>query len=163
MKRTYIIFCILTIFAAASGHAQAPQLSIFESFESRPKTGEGYVIVNQSNAIKRLVGTRIDSENAEVYNGKTYIKTQGYRIQVYSGNNQLVSKKETEDLKEKITELYPGIDTNTDFDAPWWTLYVGNYPTYEEAFTMSRELQKAFPQRKKEISIFETTIRLPMD
>jgi len=163
MKRTYIIFCILTIFAAVTGHAQSPHFSIFDSLESRPKTGQGYVIVNQSSTIKRLVGTRLDSENAEIYNGKTYIKTEGYRIKVYSDNHQLVSKKEAEDLKEKISDLYPGIDANIIFDAPWWMLYVGNYIIYEEAFAMYRELQKAFPQMKKEMNIVETTIRLPMD
>lgn len=144
-------------------NAQAPQYSIFEALERQPKAGEGGVIIHQSDAIKRLVGTRIDSDNIDVVSGKSYLKTMGYRIQVYSGNNQRVSKEETQNLKTKIEELYPGIETYPIFVAPFWKLHVGNYLTYEEASIMLRELRKSFPQRKNEIFILEDEIRLPMD
>ncbi|MDR2917129.1 MAG: SPOR domain-containing protein [Tannerella sp.] len=166
MKRS-LIFAVLTFIITTGGHstifAQSPQFSIFDSFEKQPNSGEGIVVVHQSDALKRLVGTRIDSENIDVVNGKTYLVTKGYRIQVYSGNNQRTSKDEAFSLQSKIKELYSGIDAYVTYNAPFWKLHVGNYRSFEEASFMLRELRNKFPQKKNEIYIIEDDIRLPLD
>ena len=151
--------CLVVI----GGYAQSPQYSIFDALEKRPKPGGGGVIVHQSENVKRLVGTRIDSENVDLTSGKTYIKTMGYRIQVYSGNNQRTSKEEATSLQKKIKELFPGNEPYLDFIAPFWKLSVGDFPTFEEASIIKRDLHKAFPQRKNEIYIIESEIRLPLE
>ena len=151
--------CLVVI----GGYAQSPQYSIFDALEKRPKPGEGGVIVHQSEGIKRLVGTRIDSDNVDMASGKTYIKTMGYRIQVYSGNNQRTSKEEASSLQKKIKELSPGNETYIEFIAPFWKLSVGDFPTFEEASIIKRDLHKAFPQRKNEIYIIVSEIRLPLE
>ncbi|MDR0575506.1 MAG: SPOR domain-containing protein [Tannerella sp.] len=166
MKRS-ILFTVLTFITAICGCgvicAQSPQFSIFDSFEKYPKSGEGMVVIHQPDALKRLVGTRIDSENIDVLNGKTYLVTKGYRIQVYSGNNHRTSKDEAFSLQSKIKELYAGIDTYVTYNAPFWKLHIGNYRSFEEASFMLRELRGAFPQKKNEIYIIEDDIRLPLD
>jgi hypothetical protein len=143
--------------------AQSPYFSIFDSFEKTPRPGEGKVIVHQPETVKMLVGTRIDSENIDVFNGKTYLKTAGYRLQVYSGNNQRTSKAEATSLQVKIKELYPDIDTYVDFYAPFWKLQVGNFRSYEEATLMLRDLRGTFPKVKNEIYVIEEEIRLPLE
>jgi len=144
-------------------YAQSPQYSIFESLEVRQKSGEGVVVVHQPDGIRRLVGTRIDSEKLNILNGKTYITTRGYRIQVYSGNNQRTSRGEATALQERIKGLFPYMEADTRFDAPFWKLHVGNFLTFEEASIMKRELLTAFPQKKNEIFIFEDNIRVLLD
>ena len=154
-------FCVL--------NAQSPQYSIFDALERQSNSKEGVVVIHQSDAVKRLVGTRIDSENIDVVNGKTYITTKGYRIQVYSGNiqvasgNNLTSRAETENLKTKIKEHFPDTEPYIIYEAPFWKLHVGDYLTYEEASIMLRELRKTFPQRRNEINIFESNINLLLD
>ena len=86
----------------------------------------------------------------------------GYRIQVYSGN-QRTSKEEIATLEKKINELYPDIKAYRDYDAPFWKLYIGDFPIFEEASIIKRELHKAFPQRKNEIYSIESEIRLPLE
>ena len=160
MKQS-IIFTILTFLSAIAMNAQSPQFSIFDSFEQRPKTGEGTVVVHQSEPVKQMVGTRIDNDNIIVTDGKTYLKTRGYRIQAYSGN-QRTSRADADELATRIKEFFPKLDTYTKYSAPFWRLHVGNYLTYEEAFIMNLELQKTFPQRKNEIFILEDDIQLPL-
>jgi hypothetical protein len=142
---------------------QIPQFSIFDSFERRAKPGEGTVVVHQSEAIKRMIGARIDSENIDISNGKTYLITKGYRVQVYSGNNQRVSRKEAEELQKKIKESYPDIDTYVTYHAPFWKLLAGNYRSFEEAWVLLRDLRKTFPKKKNELDIIEDDIRLLLD
>ena len=158
-----ILMAVIFLLTAIAGYAQSPQYSIFDALEQQPKQGEGTVIIHQSNAIKRLVGTRIDSENIDVINGKSFLNTPGYRIHVYNGYIQRTSKTDVENLAKTLKERYPDLDTYTDFDAPVWKLRVGNFLTFEEASIMLRELRKAFPQQRNEIYIIEVNIRLPLD
>ena len=165
MKRI-IFFTVFTLIIAGGYniiHAQSPHFSIFDSFEAPSKTGEGVVIINQSEAVRRLVGTRIDNENVVAQNGKTFLRLQGYRIHVYSGNNPRKSKEEAAEFQTKIKELFHGIDTYVRYYAPFWKLHIGNFLTFEEAWLSCRELHKSFPQIKNEIYIIEDEIRLPLD
>lgn len=150
-----------------SGHllsyAQSPYFSIFDSFERASKPEAGVVVIHQPEALKLLVGTRIDSENIDVINGKTYLITEGYRVQVYSGNNQRTSKGEAMEKQKKIKELYPDIRTYLTYNAPFWKLHVGDFRSYEEASHMLRSLREAFPQTGNEIYIIEDKIRLLLD
>ena len=158
-----IFFFVFIFLVTIIGYAQSPHLSIFDKLENRSKTGEGHVIIDQSDAIKRLVGTRTDSDNAEVINGKPHIVTQGFNIKVFYDNNQRTSKQKAEELKATIMDLYPGIETSLTVDGPIWKLHVGSYLTIEEATIMRRELQKTFPELEKEIEVYQTTIRIPMN
>jgi hypothetical protein len=143
--------------------AQSPYFSILDSFEKPSKPGAGVVIIHQSELLKQLIGTRIDSKNIDVINGKTYLITEGYRIQVYSGNNQRTSKGEAMDKQKKITELFPDIRTYVIYNAPFWKLHVGDFRSYEEASHILHSLREVFPQAKNEIYIIEDEIRLPLD
>jgi len=162
MKRLTI--CIL-LFAGCylTGGSQTPLFSIFDAFEREPLPGEGKVIVHQSDSLRQLVGTKIDSENIDVVNGKAYLKTTGYMVQAYSGNNQRKSKDEAFALQTKIKNLYSDTETYVKFDSPFWKLYVGNYRSFEEASQMLRALRLQFPQIKNEIYVVEGEIRLALD
>jgi len=166
MKRI-ISFTILTfVIMAGVGNtllAQSPNFSIFDSFDRSPQAGEGAVIVHQPEALKHLIGTRIDSDNIDILNGKTFLITQGYRVQVYSGNNQRTSRDEAQAIQESIKELHTDISTYLTYNAPFWKLHVGNYRSFEEASYMLRNLREAFPRIRNEIYIIEDDILLPLD
>jgi len=165
MKKSVFVAVITMLFALTGHHAvtsQSPQNSIFESL-SNPKSGEGIIVVHQSEAMKRLVGTHMDSVNMNSLNGKTYISTRGYRIQVYSGNNQRTSKDEATSLQEEIKELYPDLESDIKFFSPVWKLFVGNFLTHQQAWSICRELRSAYPQMKNEIYVIEDDILLRMD
>jgi hypothetical protein len=166
MKHRYPSFLLLSV-AMLCGHAvlhaQSPYFSIFDSLERPSNAAKGVVIIHQSESVKQLVGTRIDSENIDIINGKTFLITKGYRIQVYSGNNQRVSKDEAMEKQKKIKELYPDIRTYVIYNAPFWKLHVGDCRSYEEAANILRSLREVFPQHRNEIYIIEDDIRLPLD
>ena len=167
MKRN--LFHILVLLTVTMGssintlYAQSPFFSIFDALEQSPKRGQGRVVIHQSDSIRKLVGTRIDNDNIEVINGKTYYITHGYRIKAYAGNNQRTSRKEATDMQTKIKNLYPKIGTYIALVAPFWELYIGDFTSVEEASYTLRELHKAFPAIKNEIYIIDADIRLPLD
>jgi hypothetical protein len=167
MKRvSFHKFLLIAIILFGSGlsKAQNPYFSIFDVFEKIPEKGEGTVIIHQSESLKSLVGTRIDSgNNVEVVNGKTYLITRGYRVQVYSGNDQRKSKDQAFHMQDQLKKTYPNIQTYVTYNAPFWKLHVGNYRSFEEASAMLRTLKQDFPNIKNEIYIIEDDIRLSLD
>ena len=166
MKRGAIFVFLSMMFALLGGAgeilAQSPS-SIFDAFESSSGRGTGVVVVHQSEALRNLVGTRLNSGNIDVVNGKTFLKTRGYRIQAYSGNNQRTSKDEAFSKQAEIRNRYPEVETYVNYYAPFWKLLVGNYRSFEEASQMLRTLKADFPAIKNEIRIIEDDIRLQLD
>jgi hypothetical protein len=160
----FLLITLIWVYGYGVIHAQQfPYFSIFDLFEKTPGKGEGKVIIHQPESLKTLVGTRIDSNNIDLENGKTYLITRGYRVQVYSGNEQRKSKNHASQLQEQLKKMYPDIQTYVKYDAPFWKLRVGNYCSFEEASQMLRTLRQDFPQIKNEIYIIEDDIRLALD
>lgn len=77
------------------------------------------------------------------------IEMQGWRVQIYSSNNQLVAKQEAEALKKQLeSELTEPI--YMDFIQPFWKVRIGNFRTVEEARTYRDLLVQQFPELQAE-------------
>jgi len=77
------------------------------------------------------------------------IETSGWRVQIYSSNNQLVAKQEAENLKERLEKEITE-PVYVDFIQPFWKVRVGNFLTIEEAKMYRELLVKQFPELQTE-------------
>ena len=102
-------------------------------------------------------------EVVETTDSLTFLKVQGYRTQVFSGNNQRVSKDEAFRKEKEIKELFPEIPTYVTYNAPFWKLRVGDFRSHEEAYHMMRLLMGAFPKYGKEMYIVREEIKIPLN
>ena len=154
MKQCLLIFLLLYcnsgIFA---------QNSIFDELSLR-EPGKGTVTIHQSDAIRTLVGQRSFMDKIEIIGDKSYIVMPGYRILVFSGNDQRKSKAEAEEKQSQIKSRFSELSTQIDFTAPFWRLRVGDFLSYEEAFSTMNKLVAAFPAFKKEIQIQKEEVRI---
>lgn len=167
MKR---ISCILLLFMLLTGASvlsaqttsEESVASIFDALQA-PGSGKGEVIINQPSALRDLVGVRLHGENVEKTDSTTYLKIQGFRTQVFSGNDQRKSKDEVYKKEKEIKELFPDVPTYVTYTAPFWKLRIGDYRSHEEAFHMQRQLMSAFPSYGKEMYIVREEVRIPLD
>lgn len=136
--------------------------TIFDALR-RPAPGKGTVEVKQSDAIARMVGERMRGANVETTDSLTYLKVQGFRTQVFSGNNQRASKDEAFNKEKEIKELFPDVPTYVTYNAPFWKLRVGDFRSHEEAYHMMRLLMEAFPAFGKEMYIVREEIKIPLN
>ena len=120
------------------------------------------VNVNQPDAIRNLVGVSMQGENVVITDEESYLKMQGFRTQVFSGNNQRSSKEEAFQKEKEIKKIYPNLPTYVTYTAPLWKLRVGDYRTHEEAYATMRELMKKFPSFGKEMYIVKEEIHIPL-
>ena len=152
---------ILIFFLLCSGCSILAQTSIFDALAVKEQ-GKGTVVIRQSAAISSLVGSHSIEERIETDGDRSYLLMQGYRIQVFTDNNQRTARNEAETKKLQIEELF-NVTAYVKYNAPFWRLYVGDYITYEEAFSMMCKITEAFPAYKKEIQIKEEEIRIPFN
>lgn len=128
------ILIIITLVLASSMQAQ----DILSELR-KDVPGEGKVTINQSPAVAALVGSKTPTSSTD---GKT-IKTAGYRIQLYAGNNSRAAKDEAYRVAAKAKEMFPEVDVYTVFQSPRWLCQFGDFKTIEEADVMMRELEAA--------------------
>ena len=111
------------------------------------------IIVILLTIFDSLPGLQIVQDSAmhvlldEAVNGKReLVEIDGYRVQIYSSNQQQTAKGEALDLetrlKDKISQtLY------VQYLPPFWKVRVGDFRTYEEA----KEYKKLFVQQYPEL------------
>lgn len=160
--------CILSVGLAgvfslgAWAQSNESHQTIFDALqESAP--GKGEVVIRQSPAIRNLVGVRKQGADVETSGDETFLKIQGFRAQVFSGNNQRKSKDEAFRKEKEIKELFPDLPTYVTYTAPFWKLRVGDFRTHEEAYHVQRMLMEAFPAYKKEMYIVKEEVKIPLD
>jgi hypothetical protein len=145
-------------------YAPPSRYTIIDELQT-PYPYKGNVTIDQPEAIRNMIGARramaADIETAT--DGKTYLKYQGYRVQVFSGNDQRTSKDEAFKIEREMKDLIPGIPTYVTYNAPFWRLRIGDYNSHEEAFHVQRQLMQAFPKYGKEMYIIREDIRFPID
>lgn len=149
------------------------------------KTGQGNILIHEDESIEGLIGTKsesintnssttttgtvkdsdrndVSSESNPNLKPRNYIQAKGYKIQVFAGNNQRISKNEAYSRKNQIERAFPSEEVIVTFNSPVWRVRVGNFRTYEQAFETLKEMRKTFPGFGKEMEIKEAVVRLPV-
>lgn len=159
-----LLFMLLACVAGASAQTRVDESvqTIFDNLQmSEP--GKGEVIINQPQALRNMIGVRLHGENVEKTDSTAFLKIQGFRAQVFSGNEQRKSKDEAFEKEKKIKELFPGVPTYVSYTAPFWKLRVGDFRSHEEAYHMQRQLMTAFPSFGKEMNIVKEEVKIPLN
>ena len=165
MKRIYYILSFCLLFGTLSLSAQTSNDSyqtIFDALEAGG-AGKGQVEIHQPNAIRNLVGAHKQGADVEQSGDESFLKIQGFRTQVFSGNSQRKSKDEAFRKEKEIKELFPDVPTYVTYNAPFWKLRIGDFRTHEEAYRMQRLLMDAFPAYKKEMYIVKEEVKIPLN
>lgn len=156
------LFCqVLSV--AAQQSATSASKSILEELNTA-RRGQGSVIVYEDEAIKGILA-KPNSANLPVYTSEDgtsqYVKMRGFKIQVFSGNNQRKSKDEAYSKQKLINDSFEDMETVVYFRSPRWILRVGNFRTREEADVMLKQITKQFPSFGKEMYIVSDTVKIP--
>jgi hypothetical protein len=168
MKSHFPIVAISTLLigaSAASAQTSPPtgisttHTSIFDELQASAP-GKGRVIIDQPAGIRNLVGTQIAGEVRTTTDGKAYVQYQGFRVQIFSGNDHRTSKEEAFKREREIKEILPDLSTYVNFDAPFWRLRVGDFSSREDAYDTQLNLMQLLPKYKKEMYIVKEDIKL---
>lgn len=161
--RLFFFFFVNTLLIAAQGPVQSNTTIIDELNSS--KSNQGKVTVYQDEAIKDILA-KSASSNLPVYSSGDgsvqYVKMRGYKIQVFSGNDQRKSKDEAYYKERLINGSFEDIETVVFFNSPRWILRAGNFKTRNEANAVMEIFIEKFPSFGKEMYIISDTVKIPL-
>lgn len=149
---------IIILFFLSLGLSAFAQQNIVESLQ-RNRVGEGTVTIHQDPKITGLIGT-IHTKSTVGGEQKT-LKSRGYRVQVYAGNNSRIARNEANNMATKVKGEFPDMPVYAYFQPPRWLCRVGDFRSIEEADAAMRRLRAT--GIFKEVSIVREQINIPLD
>ena len=137
--------------------------SIIEELNTH-RPAQGNVKVYQDEAIEGILArpnlTDLTVHTSE--DGLTqYVEMSGYKIQVFSGNDQRRSKDEAYSKQKLINDRFDELETVVYFRSPRWILRAGNFRTRSEADAVMKQMIRQFPDFGKEMYIVSDTVKIP--
>lgn len=144
--------------------AQSGEKTIIEELNSS-RWGQGKITVMQDEAIQGLMGVRQETDTTRglgvLKPATSYKMVRGFRIQVYSGNNQQRSKLEAETRQAQVHNAFPELDADVKFNSPFWRLRVGHFLRREDAEKVLHEMKKELPALGREMYIVSDEVKIP--
>ena len=98
------------------------------------------VTVVQDSAITRLM---LDKQNGVE---RKQVEIQGYRVQVFSSNNQQNAKTEAFRIQKVVENSNIEGDIYVQYNPPFWKVRIGNFRTLEEAQLFKEEEIRALTE-----------------
>ena len=160
MKYKFILFLLFAAGSCFSGmQAQTKQVvTIIDDLETLVP-GNGIIQIASDQKITDLIGSCSSDVSTPK---KDFVKTKGFRIQVFMSNNPKTAKKEISDKGSLIKGFFPETAIYTGYIAPNWKLLVGDFRTKEEAAVFKQKLLKSIPELGKEMYIVQDKVNIPM-
>ena len=160
MKRVIVIFCVLIA---------AVQMRSEDTIAARVDTtavDTAVVAVARPNLLDEMKGVEVVQDSAvgvlldlAIHGKRELVEIDGFRVQVYSSNQQQAAKMEALELeaqlKEKVTHtIY------VQYLPPFWKVRVGDFRTYEEARDYKKLFVKMFPNMMGDTYIVRDKIQV---
>ena len=130
-----IALTLALLFTAQLANAQQ---TIIESLKTQ-RAGEGRVTIHQDAQISSLIGKRYI--RATTPESQRTLKSRGFRVQVYAGNNSRQARNDANAVAEKVKKEFPDMPVYTYFQPPRWLCRVGDFKSLEEAHVAMRQLK----------------------
>ena len=138
--------------------------SIIKDLESNVP-GQGKVTIHQDPQVASLIGAGRSYSSSSSSNAgggdsgeRRVIKSSGYRIQAYAGNNTRQAKNDAYNVAYRLKEAFPELMVYTTFNPPRWLCRVGDFRSIEEADAMMRKMKAT--GMFKEVSIVRDQINI---
>ena len=159
MKNKFILFLLFAAGPYFSGiKAQVKQVTIIDDLETLVP-GDGIIQISSDPRITELLGILSPEVST---NKKSYVKTNGFRIQVFMSNDSKTARKELSDKGSLVKKIFPEIFIYTGYTAPNWRLLVGDFRTKEEADVFKQKMLQLIPELGKEMYVIPDKVNIPM-
>ncbi len=117
--------------------------------------GDSVLLVEifQDRRIEKLLS---DKQNA----GSNQVSSvlQGFRVQVFSSNQQRTAREQAIRIKQEIESVFPDFPVYIVYQSPFWKVRIGNFKTSEEAQLLRTEIIKKYPKKQGDVYVVKERI-----
>lgn len=100
--------------------------------------------------------TEFEEPSSPAFNNKV----AGYRVQVFSDNNQRTSKGEARQKERQLRDAFPDYATYVVYNSPFWRLKVGDFKTQHEAEAAADQIRSRFPSFSREVRVVKDRVNV---
>lgn len=160
MKRVIVIFCVLI--AAVQMWSEDTIAAAVDT----TAVDTAVVAVVRPNLLDEMKGVEVLQDSTvgvlldlAIHGKRELVEIDGFRVQVYSSNQQQAAKMEALELEAKLKEKV----THTiyvQYLPPFWKVRVGDFRTYEEARDYKKLFVKMFPNMMGDTYIVRDKIQV---
>lgn len=150
-KMKYIVLVITLcgfLFPLAAENADSLALLPIE------KAMQGRVVLHQSDDLTRMMQDRIEGRVRET------VTVQGFRVQVFSDNNQQTAKADAFEVEKRIGQSGIESPVYVLYNPPFWKVRLGDFRTREEALLMKDEILRLLPDLQGSTYIVKDMIQV---
>lgn len=147
MKRVLLIFSVVLIslrVLADDSIRVAPRPSL-------PEAMPGVEIIQDSAMTLLLEGA--------MYGNREWVEIDGYRVQIYSSNQQQHAKAEALELEARVRES-ASHTVYVQYLPPFWKVRIGDFRTVEEAKEYKKQFVQQFPEMIGETYVVRDKIKV---
>lgn len=142
-------------------------ISVFVVLASlRMWAGDSITIAQRPNILESMPGVEViqDSAMALVLDGvmsgnREWVEVDGYRVQVYSSNQQQYAKAEALDLEAKLQDRVSHT-IYVQYISPFWKVRIGDFRSYEDAKEYKRIFVQQYPNMVGDTYIVRDKIKV---
>lgn len=153
-----ILLISISVFLYSSGIMAQERGSIINELNT-DYPNQGKIVVLQDESISDTLGQHHSINTASIMNGHdvytSYVMVEGYKILVFAGNNQNVSRAEAQTKLAQVHAAFPEQEVSLIYQAPFWRVLAGSFLTRNEAEEVLKDMKKAFPSFGKEMYIVD--------
>lgn len=104
----------------------------------------------------------VETERPESFDNDLGEQTRvaGYRVQVFSDNNQRTAKGEARSKELQLRGAFPELGTYVVYNSPFWRLKVGDFRTQHEAEAIADEIKSRFPSFAREVRVVRDRVNV---
>ncbi len=126
-----------------------PRPLIFDSLEAKhPDYQCSLVEIHQDQRVERLLNDRRYNTSS-----RKAIMTQGYRVQVYSSNQQLTARQEALEMKQEMELSFLGVPVYVIYQAPSWKVRLGDFSNLNEAQMLRKQVVEKYPDMQGDVYV----------
>lgn len=160
MKRLALFFLLLIALIPLSAQNPSEEVvrtSIISRITYRNDSTDGHVVLRQDPRLEELIYKKKerDAKNA------VYTTVMGYRVQVFSSNEQRTAKSEAYRIDALIKEKFPHLNSYVTYISPFWKVRIGDCISQSEAAQIKNELSKEMPELQQEMYIVREKVLIP--
>lgn len=142
-------------------------ISLFVMLASLPMRADDSILTaSRSNILESMPGVEVIQDSAVallldgVMNGnREWVEIDGYRVQVYSSNQQQYAKAEALELEAKLQD-HVSHTIYVQYVSPFWKVRIGDFRSYEEAKEYKRIFVQQYPNMVGDTYIVRDKIKV---
>lgn len=163
------IFAIAAVVVALSPLASRGEVNVVEAINNDSTTTIRVIQPAELDALTRrgvaqeapvVAAEGAVRENVETDAVGQPVRVAGYRVQVFSDNNQRTAKGEARSKERQLREAFPEFDTYIVYNSPFWRLKVGDFRTQHEAEAAADDIKSRFPAFAREVRVVKDRVNV---